>query len=133
MRRFKLLVVTVLLLATACGQAKVGNALPKGDDLSTYLSAKFEREINKLQDALEASHNVTSTLEKRIHIDEKTAESTLTATRVGSPENRVLRNRSLINPDDYTGHLHPGRRVGRSTCSTVRHTRFGAHSVGIHP
>ncbi|WP_409489770.1 hypothetical protein [Amycolatopsis sp. cmx-11-12] len=90
----------VLALTTACGQARAGTAVPKGDDAATYVGTKFEAAMNKLQDTIGDQRDVTSESGAYFRFDEKYVRSTISSARTGSPEGRVSRQRSQKNPDD---------------------------------
>ncbi|GAA4540419.1 hypothetical protein [Amycolatopsis samaneae] len=97
----------VLVLATACGQARAGTALPKGDDAAAYVGGKFEAAMNKLQDVIDNQRDVTTSSDNYFRFDEKYAHSLITAARTGSPESRVVHNRSQKNPDDVLDTFTP--------------------------
>ncbi len=90
----------VLALTTACGQARAGTAVPKGDDAATYVGTKFEDAMNKLQDTIGKQRDVTAEAGAYFKFDEKYVRGTITSARTGSPESRVSRNRSQKNPDE---------------------------------
>lgn len=90
----------VLALTTACGQARAGNAVPKGDDAVAYVGTKFETAMNKLQDTIGNQRDVTSESGAYFRFDEKYVRGTISSARTGSPESRVSRNRSQKNPDE---------------------------------
>jgi hypothetical protein len=98
----------VLALATACGQAKAGTALPKGDDAADYVGAKFEQVMDKLGDAIVDTRDVKNSLDAYFRFDDKYIHSTITSARTGSPESRVSRNRSVKNPDEILDTFTPG-------------------------
>ncbi|WP_181777124.1 hypothetical protein [Amycolatopsis pittospori] len=98
----------VLALTTACGQARAGNAVPKGDDAATYVGTKFETAMNKLQDTIGDQRDVTSESGAYFRFDEKYIRSTISSARTGSPESRVSRHRSQKNPDDSIDWYTPG-------------------------
>lgn len=87
-------------LTTACGQARAGNAVPKGDDAAAYVGTKFETAMNKLQETIGDQRDVTAESGAYFRFDEKYIRSTITSARTGSPESRVSRNRSQKNPDE---------------------------------
>ncbi|MFD9895485.1 hypothetical protein ACFWY9_39595 [Amycolatopsis sp. NPDC059027] len=97
----------VLVLTTACGQARAGTALPKGDDAAAYVGGKFETAMNKLQDVIADQRDVTTSSDNYFRFDEKYAHSVITAARTGSPESRVVHNRSQKNPDDVLDTFTP--------------------------
>jgi hypothetical protein len=97
----------VLLLATACGQARAGTALPKGDDAAAYVSAKFEGAMGKLSDTLGTQRDTAAAYETYFRLDEKWVRSTVTSARLGSPETRVSRNHSQKNPDESLDNFIP--------------------------
>ncbi|WP_091293687.1 hypothetical protein [Amycolatopsis xylanica] len=91
---------SVLLLAAAgCGQAKAGTALPKGEDATAYVNAKFAGAMDKLDASLDRPNTKTSH-DAYIRLDDKWLHNIITASRQGSPESRVSRNRSEKNPDE---------------------------------
>ncbi len=98
----------VLALTTACGQARAGTAVPKGDDAATYVGTKFEAAMNKLQDTIGDQRDVTSESGAYFRFDEKYIRSTISSARTGSPESRVSRHRSQKNPDDSIDWYTPG-------------------------
>lgn len=100
-------VAVVLALVAGCGQARAGTALPKGDDASSYVGAKFEQAMAKLTDKLKDTHDAASSLQKYFRVDDKYAQTTLTAARVGSPESRIVRNRGVKNPDEVIDTFTP--------------------------
>jgi hypothetical protein len=100
-------VAAVLLLATACGQARAGTALPKGDDAAAYVSAKFKGVMDKLSDTLGTQRDTTAAFETYFRLDEKWLRATITSARLGSPETRVSRNHSQKNPDESLDNFIP--------------------------
>ncbi|KZB82088.1 hypothetical protein [Amycolatopsis regifaucium] len=98
----------VLALTTACGQARAGNAVPKGDDAAAYVGTKFEAAMNKLQDTIGDQRDVTSESGAYFRFDEQYIRSTISSARAGSPESRVSRHRSQKNPDDSIDWYTPG-------------------------
>jgi hypothetical protein len=97
----------LLALVSACGQAKAGTALPKGDDAADYVGAKFEQVIGKLSDAITDTRDVTNSLDAYFKFDDKWIHSVVTSARTGSPESRVVRHRSLKNPDEIIDTFTP--------------------------
>ncbi|MFJ7210387.1 hypothetical protein [Amycolatopsis sp. NPDC098790] len=97
----------ILALVSACGTAKAGTALPKGDDAADYVGAKFEQLIGKLGDAITDTRDVTNSLDAYFKFDDKWIHSTVTSARTGSPENRVVRHRSQKNPDEIIDTYTP--------------------------
>ena len=99
--------VALLVLVSACGQAKAGTALPKGDDAADYVGAKFEQVIGKLGDAITDTRDVTNSLDAYFKFDDKWVHSVITSARTGSPESRAVRHRSLKNPDEIIDTYTP--------------------------
>ncbi len=97
----------LLALVSACGQAKAGTALPKGDDAADYVGSKFEQVIGKLGDAITGTRDVTNSLDAYFKFDDKWVHSVVTSARTGSPENRAVRHRSLKNPDEIIDTYTP--------------------------
>jgi len=97
----------LLALVSACGQAKAGTALPKGDDAAAYVGGKFEQVIGKLSDAITDTRDVTNSLDAYFKFDDKWIHSVVTSARTGSPENRAVRHRSLKNPDEIIDTYTP--------------------------
>lgn len=97
----------LLALAAGCGQARAGTALPKGDDASDYVGGKFEQAMAKLTAKLKDTHDAASSVQDYFRLDEKFAQGTLTAARVGSPESRIVRNRGVRNPDEIIDTFTP--------------------------
>ena len=97
----------LLALASACGTAKAGTALPKGDDAADYVGAKFEQVIGKLGDTITDSRDVTNSLDAYFKFDDKWIHSTVTSARTGSPESRAVRHRSQKNPDEIIDTYTP--------------------------
>jgi len=97
----------ILALAAGCGQARAGTALPKGDDASAYVGAKFEQAMAKLRERIAYTKDATSSLDKYFRVDDKFVHAVLGTVRTGSPESRVLRNHSLRNPDDILDTFTP--------------------------
>src|SRR4051812_47995402 len=97
----------VLALVSACGTAKAGTALPKGDDAADYVGGKFEQVIGKLGDAITDTRDVTNSLDAYFKFDDKWIHSVVTSARTGSPENRAVRHRSLKNPDEIIDTYTP--------------------------
>jgi hypothetical protein len=97
----------ILALAAGCGQARAGTALPKGEDASSYVGAKFEQAMAKLTDKLKDTHDAASSVQDYFRVDDKYAQGTLTAARVGSPESRIVRNRGVKNPDEVIDTFTP--------------------------
>ncbi|MEU0531814.1 hypothetical protein [Amycolatopsis tolypomycina] len=116
------------LVVSACGQAKAGTALPKGDDAADYVGAKFEQVIGKLGDAITDSRDVTNSLDAYFKFDDKWIHSTVTSARTGSPESRVVRHRSQKNPDEIIDTYTPAD-------GTVEYTYLGPLYVqkGVSP
>jgi hypothetical protein len=97
----------VLALTGACGQAKAGTALPKGDDAAEYVGAKFEQVIGKLGKSITDTRDVTNSLDAYFKFDDKWIHSVVTSARTGSPESRAVRHRSLKNPDEIIDTYTP--------------------------
>jgi hypothetical protein len=118
----------LLTLVSACGQAKAGTALPKGDDAADYVGGKFEQVIGKLGDAITDTRDVTNSLDAYFKFDDKWVHSTVTSARAGSPESRVVRHRSLKNPDEIIDTYTPAD-------GTVEYTYLGPVYVqhGVSP
>ncbi|HET6710265.1 hypothetical protein [Amycolatopsis sp.] len=118
----------LLVLVSACGQAKAGTALPKGDDAADYVGAKFEQVIDKLSDAITDSRDVTNSLDAYFKFDDKWIHSTVTSARTGSPESRAVRHRSQKNPDEIIDTYTPAD-------GTVEYTYLGPVYVqkGVSP
>ncbi|WP_206787677.1 hypothetical protein [Amycolatopsis sp. MtRt-6] len=116
------------LVVSACGQAKAGTALPKGDDAADYVGAKFEQVIGKLSDAITDSRDVTNSLDAYFKFDDKWIHSTVTSARTGSPESRAVRHRSQKNPDEIIDTYTPAD-------GTVEYTYLGPVYVqkGVSP
>ncbi|WP_410596034.1 hypothetical protein [Amycolatopsis sp. lyj-23] len=118
----------LLALVSACGTAKAGTALPKGDDAADYVGAKFEQVIGKLSDAITDSRDVTNSLDAYFKFDDKWVHSTVTSARTGSPESRAVRHRSQKNPDEIIDTYTPAD-------GTVEYTYLGPMYVqkGVSP
>ncbi|QRP45353.1 hypothetical protein [Amycolatopsis sp. FDAARGOS 1241] len=101
------LVLGAVLLATACGHARAGTALPDGDQVSAYVGAKFEKAMPKLEDSILAARDVTNSFDAYFRFDEKSLKNTITSARAGSPESRVVHNRSQRNPDEIIDTFTP--------------------------
>ncbi len=97
-----------LLVLSACGQARAGTALPKGDDAANYVGAKFEQTMSKLETTITSARDVTNSTDAYFRFDEKYVHSVVTSARTGNPESRVHRNRSLKNPDESLETFVPG-------------------------
>jgi hypothetical protein len=97
----------VLLVTSACGQARAGTAVPKGDDAAAYVSAKFEGVMEKLSDTLGTQRDTTTTYDTYFRFDDKWVRSTITSARLGSPEKRVSHVQSQKNPDDLRDYYDP--------------------------
>ncbi|WP_326568130.1 hypothetical protein VSH64_41165 [Amycolatopsis rhabdoformis] len=106
-RRATLALGAVLLLATACGQARAGTALPNGDQASAYVGAKFEKAMSKLEDSILDARDVTNSADAYFKFDDKWIHSVITSARTGSPESRVVHNRSQKNPDEIIDTFTP--------------------------
>ena len=98
----------VVALVTACGQARAGTALPKGDDAATYVGGKFEQVMDKLETTVISARDVTNSTDAYFRFDEKYIHSIITSARTGTPENRAARNRSQKNPDESLDTFTPG-------------------------
>ncbi|MEC3980225.1 hypothetical protein [Amycolatopsis sp. H20-H5] len=98
----------VLALATACGQARAGTAVPRGDEATAYVGAKFENTMNKMKDTVGDQRNVTTSLDAYFRFDDKWVHNLITAARTGDPESRVSRNHSQKNPDEALDSFTPG-------------------------
>jgi hypothetical protein len=116
----------VLLLATACGQARAGTAVPKGDDAAAYVSAKFEGVMGKLGDTLGTQWDTTTTYDTYFRFDDKWVRSTITSARLGSPEARVSHVQSQKNPDDLRDYFDPAD-------GTVNYTHLGPTYKSLAP
>jgi hypothetical protein len=101
------LTVGAVLLASACGHARAGTALPDGDQVSAYVGAKFEKVMPKLEDSILAARNVTNSFDAYFRFDDKWLKNTITSARAGSPESRVVHNRSERNPDQIIDTYTP--------------------------
>ncbi|MFI5606043.1 hypothetical protein [Amycolatopsis sp. NPDC051903] len=101
------LALGAVLLATACGHARAGTALPDGDQASAYVGAKFEKAMPKLEDSILAARDVTNSFDAYFRFDEKSLKNTITSARAGSPESRVVHNRSQRNPDEIIDTFTP--------------------------
>jgi hypothetical protein len=97
----------LLALVSACGQAKAGTALPKGDDAADYVGGKFEQVIGELEDSITDTRDVTNSLDAYFKFDDKWIHSVVTSARTGSPESRAVRHRSLKNPDEIIDTYTP--------------------------
>lgn len=106
----------ILALVSACGTAKAGTALPKGDDAADYVGGKFEQVIGKLGDAITDTRDVTNSLDAYFKFDDKWIHSTVTSARTGNPESRAVRHRSQKNPDEIIDTYTPAE--GRSSTPT---------------
>jgi hypothetical protein len=100
-------VSAVLVLATACGQARAGTALPDGDQAASYVGAKFEKAMSKLEDSILDARDVTNSADAYLRIDDKYVHNIITSARTGSPESRVVHNRSQKNPDEIIDSFTP--------------------------
>ncbi|MEV6831288.1 hypothetical protein [Amycolatopsis sp. NPDC051102] len=118
----------LLALVSACGQAKAGTALPKGDDAADYVGAKFEQVIDKLSGAITDSRDVTNSLDAYFKFDDKWIHSTVTSARTGNPESRAVRHRSQKNPDEIIDTYTPAE-------GAVEYTYLGPMYVqkGVSP
>ncbi|MGW4524451.1 hypothetical protein [Amycolatopsis sp. NPDC004378] len=118
----------LLALVSACGQAKAGTALPKGDDAADYVGGKFEQVIGKLGDAITDTRDVTNSLDAYFKFDAKWIHSTVTSARTGNPESRAVRHRSQKNPDEIIDTYTPAD-------GTVEYTYLGPMYVqkGVSP
>lgn len=116
----------VLALTTACGQARAGNAVPKGDDAATYVGTKFETAMNKLQETIGDQRDVRTELGIYFRFDEKYIRNTISSTRAGSPESRASRNRSQKNPDESLDWYTPAD-------GTVEYVYLGPAYKGLVP
>ncbi|WP_370970436.1 hypothetical protein [Amycolatopsis sp. cg9] len=118
----------LLALVSACGQAKAGTALAKGDDAADYVGGKFEQVIGKLSDAITDTRDVTNSLDAYFKFDDKWIHSTVTSARTGSPESRAVRHRSQKNPDEIIDTYTPAD-------GTVEYTYLGPMYVqkGVSP
>ncbi|GAA3538284.1 hypothetical protein GCM10022222_22370 [Amycolatopsis ultiminotia] len=97
----------VLALAAACGQSRAGTALADGDQAAAYVGAKFEKAMSKLADSVLDARNVTNSADTYFRFDDKWVHNTITSARTGSPESRVVHNRSQKNPDEIIDTFTP--------------------------
>ncbi len=100
-------VAAVLALATACGQARAGTALPDGDQAAAYVGAKFEKAMSKLADTIVEPRNVTNSADRYFKFDDKYLHNIVTSARTGSPESRIVHNRSQKNPNEFLDSFTP--------------------------
>ncbi|MER6758777.1 MULTISPECIES: hypothetical protein [Amycolatopsis] len=100
-------VAAVLALATACGQARAGTALPDGDQAAAYVGAKFEKAMAKLGDTIVDPRNVTNSADRYFKFDDKYLHNIVTSARTGSPESRIVHNRSQKNPNEFLDSFTP--------------------------
>jgi len=119
-------VAVILALVASCGQARAGNALPKGEDASSYVGAKFEQAMAGLQTRLANTHDIASSLDFSFRVDDKWFHNVITTTRAGSPESRAFHNRSLRNPDEVIDGFTPAE-------GTVEYTYLGAVYRSLAP
>lgn len=99
----------VLALCAACGQAKAGRALPDGDQAATYVSAKFQKAMEAMDETLGKQRNTTTSFDTYFRIDDKWAHNTVTASRQGTPESKITRNKSVKKPDQYQNTYSPAK------------------------
>ncbi|WP_020662761.1 hypothetical protein [Amycolatopsis benzoatilytica] len=97
----------MLALATACGQARAGTALPDGDQAAAYVGAKFEKAMSKLGDIIVDPRNVTTSTDRYFRLDDKYLHNIVTAARTGSPESRIVHNRSQKDPNEFLDSFTP--------------------------
>lgn len=97
----------MLVLVTACGPGRDGTAVPDGDAATQYVTDKFSATLDNLEGDLAANEPRKSTHRSFTRIDDKKADSTVTAIQVGSPQSRLFKNHSNRNSDDYRDYYHP--------------------------
>jgi hypothetical protein len=129
MRRTTALVsVSALLLAflTACGHAKAGTALPKGDDAAAYVTAKFDGAMKALTAKLGNERNISASVDSYFRIDDKWDHTQLTASRLGEPEARIVQQHSLRDPDETRDDFSPAS-------GSVDYIHLGKHYSSLAP
>ena len=97
----------VLALASACGTAKAGTALPKGDEAADYVGGKFEQVMTALGNTITDTRDVTNAADVYVRFDDKWFHNVITSARTGSPESRASRNRSQKDPNEELDSLVP--------------------------
>ena len=116
----------MLALATACGQARAGTALPDGDQAAAYVGAKFEKVMSKLGDVIVDPRNVKTSTDRYFRLDDKYLHNVVTAARTGSPESRIVHNRSEKNPDEFLDSFTPAE-------GTVEYLLLGPSYKSLEP
>lgn len=108
-RRYRLaaLLTCVALTSTACGSGKVGTAVPDGDAVAKYVSAKFDDVLSALQANVAADEDKKTRMHRYIKLDERWMDSPLEAARLGNPPMRLVKNMSNRDPDARIDVLHP--------------------------
>lgn len=95
------------LLASACGSAKAGTAVPNGDDAATYVSAKFADRLKALSGQFAGDESRKSVLDTFARFDTKKINSTITAVQFGNPPARLSKNHSNLDSNEYLDSYHP--------------------------
>ncbi|MEU3273635.1 hypothetical protein ABZ639_22585 [Saccharomonospora sp. NPDC006951] len=106
-RRSLAVLGALLLLVTACAPGRSGTAIPDDDAAAAYVSDKFKATLDRLSDDLGETEPRRSTHRSFTRIDEKKADSTITAIQVGSPPSRLYKNHSNRDSSDYRDYFHP--------------------------
>ncbi|HVV14257.1 hypothetical protein [Amycolatopsis sp.] len=105
--RLTALLCAVALLAGACGNATAGTPVPNGDEVSSYLSAKFSDTLQKLSDSLGNNDTRKSVQDTFARFDQKKINSTITAVQLGHPPARLSKNHSNQDSNEYLDDFHP--------------------------
>lgn len=100
------LICTSALLA-ACGQAKAGTALPRGEDAATYVTAKFESTLEKSSEKLDGHASLKTSVRSKFLISGQGIDTTHLATQTGSPRGTLSQNRSNTDLNDQIDYLQP--------------------------
>ncbi|KAA9162992.1 hypothetical protein FPZ12_010190 [Amycolatopsis acidicola] len=96
----------VTLVATGCG-ATAGTAVPNGDEVAAYLSAKFSDTLQKLSDSLGENDTRKSVQDTFARFDQKKINSTISAVQLGHPPARLSKNHSNQDSNEYLDDFHP--------------------------
>lgn len=97
----------VLMLIAGCTRGEVGTAIPDGDEVAEYVSAKFASTLDRLTDDILSNEPRKSIHNTFTRINDKKADYTITAIQAGSPPSRFFKNHSNRNSNDYRDFFRP--------------------------